>query len=180
MVLVKNRSVAADPWIRVGDDGVLPDAGPVIVSFDRWRRDRASLSRRLEGVGIWLRSDQSPSLLTGDLVHFGVIALEFPKFTDGRAYSYARLLRERYGYWGEVRAVGMVLRDQLAFMARCGFDAFVLPDGIEATEWLASLGAISVRYQPAAQCEPTALALRRGAAVPPNEREPPVAGLWAY
>ena len=93
---------------------------------------------------------------------FALIALEFAKFTDGRAYSYARLLRQRYGYEGELRAIGQVLRDQLLFMHRCGFDAFevVKPDAVAA--WRAALAEISLFYQRAADARPTVLGLRHG------------------
>jgi uncharacterized protein (DUF934 family) len=89
-----------------------------------------------------------------------VIALEFPKFGDGRAYSYARLLRERYGFRGELRAVGNVLRDQALFMLRCGFDAFEVTEGTPIEGWREALGEISVVYQPTADGRPVAHGLR--------------------
>src|SRR3546814_2142105 len=93
-----------------------------------WSSDVCSSDlERLRGhngrLGLRLKSDQSPAGIAEDLGHFQLVALEFPRFGDGRAYSYARLLRERYGFKGELRAVGNVLRDQFLFMLRCGFDA---------------------------------------------------------
>ncbi len=94
-----------------------------------------------------------------------MIALEFPSFGDGRAYSYARLLRERHGYRGELRAVGNVLRDQALFMRRCGFDAFEVAEGTGIAGWREALGEISVFYQPTEDGRPATPALRnQGAA----------------
>jgi len=84
------------------------------------------------------------------LRHFAVVALEFPKFADGRAFSYARLLRERYSYTGEVSAVGAPVIDQALFLHRCGFDAVEVPAGTSAEAWLAAQARINVTYQPAA------------------------------
>jgi uncharacterized protein (DUF934 family) len=150
-MLVKNRTVISDPWTTVADDAALPEGRPSIVSLDRWTRERKALERHSGGIGVRLRSDQSPAPIAEDLGRLALVALEFPKFTDGRAYSYARLLRERYGFRGELRAVGNILRDQLAFMTRCGFDVFDLPDGADADAWLESVDEISVSYQRATQ-----------------------------
>ena len=111
-------------------------------------------------LGLRLKSDQAPSAIAGDIERFDVLALEFPKFTDGRAYSSARLLRERHGFRGELRAVGNVLRDQLVFMRRCGFDSFQIPETADAAAWAGSLRGISVVYQPATDTRATALAAR--------------------
>jgi uncharacterized protein (DUF934 family) len=182
MVLVKNRVVVVDPWVRVADDEPLPDGRPAIVPLERWKRDRETLIGRNTAVGVRLKSDQSPSLIADDLPRLGVVALEFPKFTDGRAYSYGRLLRERYGYAGEMRAVGNVLRDQLAFMERAGFDAFELPDKADPAAWLQSLDEISVAYQPFGRRK-ASVAEMRGAPVlrvQGGERDSVVVAMWAY
>jgi uncharacterized protein (DUF934 family) len=123
MPLIKNDKLIEDSWVAANDDEPLPLAEAIIVSLERWQAARGELLSRNGRLGLRLKSDQSPVLVAEDLEHFDLIALEFPKFKDGRAYSYARLLRERYGYKGELRAVGEVLRDQLIFMHRCGFDA---------------------------------------------------------
>lgn len=138
------------------------------VTLDEWRdlRAAAPASDRCLGqrLGLRLASDETGGEIgdeiSGDLERFAVIALEFPRFTDGRAYSTARLLRERYGYRGEIRAVGEVLRDQLLFMRRCGFDAFELARDIDAESLDAALAEISVVYQPAADARRPAYALR--------------------
>ena len=121
MALIKDGAVVDDAWITVSDDAALPDA-PVIVSFDRWKAERDHLIGRNAPLGIRLASGQSPDEIAGDLDRFSLVALEFPVFTDGRAFTSARILRERYGFFGEIRAVGDVLRDQILFMMRCGFD----------------------------------------------------------
>jgi len=128
----------------------VPDSGAVIVGLDRWHADREALLARRQPLGIRLRADQSPAQIADDLSHFAVVALEFPKFADGRAFSYARLLRERYGYQSEVRAVGAPVIDQALFLHRCGFDAIEVPAGTSAEAWLAAQARISVTYQPAA------------------------------
>src|SRR5690606_3261387 len=96
-----------------------------------------------------------------DLDKFSVVALEFPAYRNGRAYSYARLLRERYGYKGELRAVGNVLRDQFQFMIRCGFDALEVSDKITPEIWAECSNFFSHYYQPAADGKPTVLSLRQ-------------------
>ncbi|MEM8120240.1 DUF934 domain-containing protein, partial [Morganella morganii] len=90
-------------------------------------------------LGVWLDADEEPESIAGDLDRFQVIAVNFPAFTDGRGFSSARLLRERYGYKGEIRAIGDVLRDQLFFMRRCGFDAYAIRADRSPEDALASL-----------------------------------------
>ncbi len=150
MPLLKDGALMDDPWVTVNDGTQLPMDGPAIVSLERWQAHRDALLGRNAQLGIRLKSDQSPALIADDLERFAVVALEFPVFKDGRAYSYARLLRERYGYKGEVRAVGEVLRDQFLFMVRCGFDAIEVRDENAAGQWREAVSEISVVYQPAA------------------------------
>ncbi len=164
MPLLRNGRVERDEWIAVTDGEPIPDDGPVIVPLPRWLDERDRLIHRGAPLGVRLRSDQPPTLIGDDIGSFSLIALEFPTFTDGRSYSYARLLRERLGYRGELRAVGNVLRDQLMFMARCGFDAFEtdLRGGAEA--WEAAIDEIDVWYQPTGDGRLSAFNLRHGAA----------------
>src|SRR5690606_27623700 len=122
MPLLKDGKVAADSWAPLAEGAEMPQ-GDVIVTLEQWLAGRERLRGHNGRLGLRLKSDQSPAQLADDLQHFALIALEFPRFGDGRAYSYARLLRERYAFEGELRAVGNVLRDQLLFMLRCGFDA---------------------------------------------------------
>jgi len=167
MPLLKDGRLADDPWLTVADDEELPLGRYVIVTLDRWRAQRDTLVGRNGPLGLRLRSDQRPDEVAADLHHFDVIALEFPTFRDGRAYSTARRLRERFGYRGELRAVGNVLRDQWAFMRRCGFDAFEVERADAERAWAESAGEIGVHYQPAADRRPAAMALRRARGAPP-------------
>ena len=147
--VIKNRQIVEDRWQAVGDEDELP-AGPVIVPLTRWLRERAALLARGGPLGVRLPNTADLADLAADLSVLEVVALEFPKFADGRAYSQARLLRERHGYRGEIRAVGDVLRDQLFFMVRSGFDAFELRADRGLEDALAAFGEFSTSYQPAA------------------------------
>ncbi|WP_282610579.1 DUF934 domain-containing protein [Pelagibius sp. Alg239-R121] len=160
MPLIKEGVLAEDNWQSLADEDNLVD-GPIVVSLERWQEERESLLARNTPLGLRLRSDQSPALVVDDLERFSVVALEFPKFADGRAYSYARLLRDRYGFKGEVRAVGHVFRDQFLLMQRCGFDAFEVADPAAVEAWEQAVSEISVTYQPGADARRPALALRR-------------------
>ena len=173
MPLIKDDALVPDPWVSLDDEAALPEGAPAIVSFERWQSEREALLQRNAPLGIRLRSDQPPKLVLDDLDRFAVVALEFPKFGDGRAYSYARLLRERYGFRGELRAVGNVLRDQALFMLRCGFDAFEVAEDSVLEGWRAALAEISVFYQPTADGRSSAHALRRNGngAITPRAEE---------
>ena len=161
MALIKDGAVVADAWVAVADDEDLPAARPAIVTLDRWRAEREALIGRNAPLGVRLRSDQSVTGMADDLDRFSVVALEFPVFTDGRAFTSARLLRERYGFAGEIRAVGDVLRDQVLFMMRCGFDAFEMDREGAAENWRAAMAEIGVFYQAAADGRARAAELRR-------------------
>ncbi len=160
MPLIKEGARAEDGWQSIADEDELRD-GPIIVTLERWQSERDSLLARNTPLGLRLRSDQSPALVAEDLDRLALVALEFPKFNDGRAYSYARLLRERYSFQGEVRAVGGVFRDQFLLMQRCGFDAFEVAKEAEVEAWEKAIAQISVTYQPGADARRPALALRR-------------------
>lgn len=163
MPLIKAGAVVADPWVFVDDGAPLPATGAVVVSLPRWLAERTDLLDRGGPLGVRLASHDQAGALAGDLAHLALIALEFPSFRDGRAYTTARLLRERWGYRGEVRAVGNVLRDQLAFMHRCGFDAYDVADVAAAELFRAALGEISVVYQATGDGRLPACRQRRGA-----------------
>lgn len=162
MALVRDGQVvqgAQHEWVWVGDAEPLPDNTPAVVTLARWREERSRILRRKAPLGVQLTSADDVADIADDVARFGLIALEFPAFTDGRAYSSARLLRERYGFMGELRAVGNVLRDQFAFMHRCGFDAFEVRDA-DADAWSEALAEVRVWYQPAADRHFTAMRLR--------------------
>jgi uncharacterized protein (DUF934 family) len=161
MSLIRGGKLVEDPYVDASGAESIPPSGSVIVSLAQWQAQRDALLRRGTPLGLRLRSDQSPEVIADDVQCFALIALEFPKFRDGRAYSYARLLRERYGFKGELRAVGEVLMEQVFFMVRTGFDAFDLqqsPDPVAAFQ--TALDDFSVWYQPTGDGRPTAMQLR--------------------
>jgi uncharacterized protein (DUF934 family) len=160
MALVKDNAIVEDPYTDVSEADDLAAPGALLVGFEQWQSARDELIGRGVPLGIRLKSDESPELLRDDLQHFALIALEFPAFRDGRAYSYARLLRERYGYDGEIRAVGDVLLEQLHFMIRTGFDAFEIHDPDPLGAYRTAVGEFSVWYQPTGDGRPTAAQLR--------------------
>lgn len=159
MPLIKNAEVVENAFARVGDEEPLPE-GAIVVSLKRFQADRDALMTRNAPIGVRLTSDQSPEALGADVHHFAVIELEFPKFRDGRGYSWARLLRDRMGYKGEIRAVGDVLRDQWLFMSRVGVDAFEVRPGTRIDDFRAALAEQTVFYQPAADRVRNVLDLR--------------------
>lgn len=159
MALIRRGELVEDPYRRVGDEEPMPATGAVLVSFERWQAERDR--DRADPVGVLLRSDQSPELVADDLGRIALVALEFPAFRDGRAYSYARILRERYGYEGEVRAVGDVLMEQLHFMLRTGFDAFEFESDDPMGQFETASREFSVWYQPTGDGRRTASERRR-------------------
>jgi len=160
MALIKDGKLTTSPFMDASGADAVPATGAVIVSVEQWQAQREALLARGTPLGIKLRSDQSPELIAADLEHFALVALEFPKFRDGRAYSYARLLRERYGFEGELRAVGEVLLEQLFFMLRTGFDAFELTSADPEGDYRTAVADFSVWYQPTGDGRPTAMQLR--------------------
>ena len=161
--LIKNGEVVNDSWHLLDKDATLdglPNSDSIIVPLALWLEHSHALKARDGGLGVWLDSDEEVESIADDLSQFQVVALNFPVFSDGRNYSNARLLRDRYQYQGEVRAIGDVLRDQLFFMQRCGFDAFALRADRNADEALESLKDFSNTYQ-AATDQPLPLFRRR-------------------
>ena len=150
-VIIKNNQVIEDLWTLLNADAQLDQAlqtQQVIVPLSLWQQHKSEL-QAVQQLGVWLEADQAIEDLIDDLAKFAVIALNFPVFTDGRHFSSARLLRERYAYTGEIRAIGDVFRDQLFFMQRCGFDAYVIRADLCPTDALKSLTELSVSYQAA-------------------------------
>jgi uncharacterized protein (DUF934 family) len=148
-----------DPFTWVADDQDLVQ-GDVILSLTRFQAEGDRLLSEGRSVGVRLQSHEEVEALAYDLPRLALVAFEFPKFRDGRAYSNARILRERYGFKGEVRAVGDVLREQAYFMLRCGFDAFEPADGSGAQEWQAATQRFRHVYQRAADGREPAFAER--------------------
>lgn len=161
MPLIRDGRIVEDGWHRAADAAALAAAGgDVIVPLPLWREAAAALLARPGRLGVALANDEQPEALAGSLDRLSLVALTFPKFTDGRAYSQARLLRERLGFRGELRATGKVLSDQLAFMRRCGFDAFEVAQGEDPADWRKQAAAFSAFYQRAADARPSVLDLR--------------------
>jgi uncharacterized protein (DUF934 family) len=161
MALIKQGELIADTFLDVSRADEIPAAGSVIVSLPQWQAGKSALAARSEPFGLRLCSNESPEQVADDVERFAVIALEFPAFRDGRAYSYARILRERYGFAGELRAVGDVLMEQLHFMLRVGFDAFELGGEDPVAAYRTALQDFSVWYQPTGDGRDTAMQLRR-------------------
>ena len=153
--------LADDRFTMVEDDVFVPQ-GDVIVSFARFQAEGEALLAQGRDVGVRVEPEQSVDDLAYDLPRIAVVALAFPKFRDGRAFSAARLLRERYGYGREIRAVGDVLRELADFMVRCGFDAFEPADGSTPEQWAAAAGRFRHVYQRAADGREPAFAERAG------------------
>ena len=157
MPLFRESGIVEDPWQTLGDDATVPADGMVLVSFARWREARAALLARRGPVGVALANTDPVEALASDTARLDLIALHFPKFSDGRAYSQARLLRERHGYDGELRATGQVLRDQFVFVSRAGFDAFEVKKDADADAFAETMKRYSVFYQPTGDGRVTAL-----------------------
>ena len=149
-----------DAFVTLADDAPLPEAGGATVSLERFRRDRDALITRNAPIGVRLKSDQSPEQLGDDIHRLSLVALEFPKFRDGRPFSWARLLRTRFGFKGEIRAVGDFLYDQIAYQRRVGFDAWEVPEGFTAEAFQRALSEITAVYQPSADGRRTIAGLR--------------------
>ena len=152
--LIRNARIEDDARIivRLGEEDdaetVALPAGPTLVPLAVWKARRNELSN---DTGVWLAGDEDPSEIAADLASLPVIGVDFPKFADGRGYSVAALLRSRYGYTGELRAIGEVLRDQFNYLTRCGFDTMQPAEGrytdaqLEAA--IASINNFSEPYQ---------------------------------
>ncbi|MEH6590307.1 MAG: DUF934 domain-containing protein [Halioglobus sp.] len=151
--LIKDAQSLDDNWLALDADGECVEAGRIL-SLPQWE----SLSDKA-GSAVQLESDQAPAPLLKHLNDIALITINFPVFTDGRGFSYARELRER-GYQGELRAVGGFIRDQLYYLKRSGFNAFLFTSDTEAEAALASLNDFSEHYQ-AAIDEPQPLFRRR-------------------
>jgi uncharacterized protein (DUF934 family) len=151
--------LAEDPFTHVGDDEGLPP-GDVIISLTRFQSDGDRLLSEGRSIGVRLEPAEEVEALAYDLPRIAVVAVAFPKYRDGRGYTAARLLRDRYGFKGEVRAVGEVLREQAGFMARVGIDAFEPADGSTPEQWAHAVHRHRHVYQRAADRRTPAFAER--------------------
>ncbi len=160
MPLIKGGQFIEDPFFFVPDGKAYPDEKGVIVTLARFQGERDNLFAHRSLVGVRLASNENPTVLKADLPRLATVVLEFPKFRDGRAFSWARMLRTRFGYKGEIRATGDFLFDQLAYMARTGFDAFEVRQDFRLEDFHRALTEISHPYQPAADGKKTIRELR--------------------
>ncbi len=164
-LIIKHRQLEPDSWqlLKPAADGAwlqIPLAGDIIVPLALWLEHRDVLLFRVGRLGVWLEPGEDPALLAEHFAHLSLLAVDFPQFTDGRGYSIARLLRERYGWRGELRAIGDILRDQLFYLARCGFDAWALRADQDARAALNAFGDFSEAYQASVE-SPSPLFRRR-------------------
>lgn len=144
--IIKDREIVDDNWQHLDDEAALV-AGNITVSITRWQEQHETLSQHDGGLGIRLSGDEPLEEIVPDLARFQLIVLLFPAFTDGRCYSYARLLRDRYQFKGEIRAQGDVLYDQLFYMSQCGINSFELANPDHLTQALAAFDDFSDSYQ---------------------------------
>jgi uncharacterized protein (DUF934 family) len=155
--IIKQGEVREDTWkVVVLAENETPESvrlpvGPLLVPVAVWRARREDLiAREWEHgwpLGVWLAADEGPEAIAGDLDDFTVVGVQFSKFSDGRGYSTARLLRDRYGFRGELRAFGDVLQDQLFYLQRVGFDAFAVRADRNIVEALHGLRDFTAAYQ---------------------------------
>jgi uncharacterized protein (DUF934 family) len=145
--IILDRAIVVDEYVELKDGEPVPaGAQHVLVSLSRWAEEHAALTSTAKNVGVVLPSDKLPE----DVVELGrlrLIAIQFPRFTDGRGYSVAKLLRDRFGYLGQLRAVGWVLRDNLLYMERVGFNAFDLLPGKPLESGLEAFHELPIAYQ---------------------------------
>ncbi len=154
MTLIRRDSdeparIVENTWVTIADGDPIPEHGDAIVSLERLRGEREVLCARTGKIGLQVSGDADPDELAAQLDGVALIAIEFPKFSDGRGYSLARILRSRHGFVGELRATGDVLRDQIFYLWRCGFTSFLLAPGRDPEDALRAFADFSVSYQPA-------------------------------
>lgn len=173
--IIKGRDVVDDDWSvlkleegETADTAAVPE-GRIIVPLAVWQAQREVLDKRLE-LGVWLAADEQAADIKDDLGRFAVIAVDFPKFSDGRGYSIAFNLRKRLNYTGELRAIGDVLRDQLWPLSRVGFDAFATRQDRSIHDALKGLTVFSETYQ-ASVDQPQPLFRRKPRGTPPDHTD---------
>jgi uncharacterized protein (DUF934 family) len=160
MPLITGDAFVTDNFTTVGDDAPLPESGGAIVSLTRFLKDREALLARNAPIGVELKASENPELLGDDLHRLSVVALDFPAHRDGRAFSWARMLRTRLGYTGQVRAVGKFIYDQINYQHRVGFDAWVVPEGFTLEQFRHAFSEMTNVYQPSTDGRKTIRELR--------------------
>lgn len=145
--IIRDRAIVEDNYRYVTEAGELSGEGDIIVSLEIWEAHKSDLKNRAGKVGVKVPGEAEPEAIAGDLDNLSVVAIDFPVFRDGRGFSLARILRDRFGYQGELRATGDVLRDQMFYMQRCGFNAFEPRADRSIEDALLGLSDFSVVYQ---------------------------------
>ena len=171
MPLIKNGRLTEERYVRVLDDAPIPDGVPVIVPAARFLADADEMLRRDAPTGVEWRNNRAVAELEPYLGRLAVVVLTFPNFKDGRGYTQARLLRERYGFVGELRAAGQILRDQFLFLVRAGFDALEVVKQSDAEAFAATLARYTVFYQDAGDDRVSATRRRLARIATPAPRE---------
>jgi len=145
--LLKDHQVVEDQWLMVDEQVETLPCGDILLSVCQWQQFVDQLDQHNGKIGVWLEGNAEIEEIIESLLDLPLIAIKFPKFVDGRGFSLARLLRERYQYTGELRAIGEFIRDQLYLLKRCGFNAFQFSDNIDLSEAAKSLDDFSETYQ---------------------------------
>ena len=152
--LIKEGQIVNNEWQIVEatetPDSVTLPSGKTIVPLNVWEAQKSQLTARQGEIGVWLNSDEFAEVLADDAENLPLIAINFPGFMDGRGFSTAFLLRQRYGFSGELRAIGHVIRDQLFYLSRCGFNAIQLDESIDLEAAVESLSDFGESYQASA------------------------------
>jgi uncharacterized protein (DUF934 family) len=160
MPIIKNGQWSEDPWTHLSDEDTVPANGSVTVSLKRYKTERDALLQRRAALGVRLKSEELAKEIGADANGFNLIVVEMPYFKDGRAFSTARLLRERYGYKGEIRARGHILPDQAFFLARCGVNSIEVKPQTRPEPFAEAFREFSVGYQNPRSARGTAPKLR--------------------
>jgi uncharacterized protein (DUF934 family) len=151
--LIKDKAIVDDSWTIIDatdtPEAVDTSANQVIVPLNVWNAQKDVLAARKSEIGVWLNSDELADELGADATGFQIVAINFPGFMDGRGFTAARLLRDRFGFAGELRAIGHVIRDQLFFLQRCGFNSFMLGNDTDLETALESFSDFTETYQAA-------------------------------
>ncbi len=146
MKIIKDKQIIEDSWIHIADDEKIV-AGDITLSLARWNKEKTTLANHQGNIGIRIAPSDDISEIADELKNITLIAVELPAFTDGRAFSHARLLRSRYNYQGEIRAIGSYMADQVFYLQRVGVNAFELKNTEELTVALSTLNDFTVKYQ---------------------------------
>lgn len=146
MQIIKDRQIVEDNWLHLEDD-MAQTSGDITVSLSRWQAEHEILAEHDGQLGLRLNGDDPLEEIVADLDNFSLIVLNFPAFTDGRCYSFARLLRDRYDFQGEIRAQGDILHDQLFYMAQCGINSFEMLHSHSLVDAMKAFDDFSESYQ---------------------------------